>query len=158
MKKLIDIDNFKFKDGKQLLKHLKKNKILFSPWIEDILINKLFKKNNKKFCLYIINVRRDINITTSTTLNMIHKKIKLKNLKLIPPEIAIYSASLINMDNKTGKWFRFATPLNSMVDSDKVPHLPKFGYALGRKFIETYWSYPNAVFYPHNDFIVCKEK
>ena len=85
-------------------------------------------------------------------------ELKLKNLKLIPPEIAIYSASLINIDKKTGKWFRFATPLNSMVDSDKVPHLPKFGYALGRKFIETYWSYPKAVFYPHNDFIVCKEK
>ena len=23
-----------------------------------------------------------------------------------------------------------------------------------KKFIETYWSYPKAIFHPHNDFIV----
>ena len=23
-------------------------------------------------------------------------------------------------------------------------------------FIETYWAYPNAIFHPHNEFIVCK--
>ena len=49
---------------------------------------------------------------------------------------------------------RFATPLNSMVDSDGVPHLPKLGRALGLYFIETYWSYPKAIFHPHNDFVM----
>ena len=43
-----------------------------------------------------------------------------------------------------------------MVDSDKVPHLPKLGSALGKLFIETYWSYPGAIFHPHNDFLVVK--
>ena len=43
-----------------------------------------------------------------------------------------------------------------MIDSDGVPHLPKLGRALNKNFIETYWSYPNAIFHPHNEFIVCK--
>ena len=56
-----------------------------------------------------------------------------------------------------GEWLRFATPLNSMIDEDGVPHLPKLGSALGFLFIETYWSYPDAIFHPHNDFIVLKK-
>ena len=47
---------------------------------------------------------------------------------------------------------------NSMIDNDNIPHLPKLGSALGKLFIETYWSYPDAVFYPHNEFIITKEK
>ena len=30
---------------------------------------------------------------------------------------------------------RFATPFNSLIDSDGVPHLPKLGKALGKYFI-----------------------
>ena len=45
-----------------------------------------------------------------------------------------------------------------MVDTDGVPHLPKLGKALGKFFIETYWSYPKAIFHPHNEFIVLKKK
>ena len=44
-----------------------------------------------------------------------------------------------------------------MIDTDGVPHLPKLGSALGKKFIETYWSYPHAIFHPHNDFVVAKK-
>ena len=62
-----------------------------------------------------------------------------KNLELVPPEVAIYSR-LIFKKQKVGEWIRFATPLNSMIDSDNVPHLPKFGRALGYYFLETYWS------------------
>ena len=51
---------------------------------------------------------------------------------------------------------RFATPFNSLIDSDGVPHLPKLGKALGKMFIETYWSYPKAIFHPHNEFVVMK--
>ena len=59
-------------------------------------------------------------------------------------------------EQKTGEWLRFATPFNSLIDSDGVPHLPKLGKALGKYFIETYWSYPDAVFHPHNEFVVKK--
>ena len=59
-------------------------------------------------------------------------------------------------DQKKGEWLRFAVPMRSMIDSDNVPHLPKLGKALGQYFIETYWSYPKAVFHPHNEFVVMK--
>ena len=74
----------------------------------------------------------------------------------MPPEIAIYSR-LIFKKQKKGEWIRFATPLRSMIDTDGVPHLPKLGKALGIFFLETYWSYPKAIFHPHNEFVVCKK-
>ena len=46
--------------------------------------------------------------------------------------------------------------LNSLVDIDGVPHLPKIGKALGF-FLETYWSYPDAIFHPKNEFIFVKK-
>ena len=57
---------------------------------------------------------------------------------------------------KKGEWLRFATPMNSLIDSDGVPHLPKIGKALNCFFIETYWSYSKAIFHPHNEFVVMK--
>ena len=39
---------------------------------------------------------------------------------LVPPEIAIYTG-LIFKDQKKGEWIRFATPFNSMLDSDNIP-------------------------------------
>ena len=46
--------------------------------------------------------------------------------------------------------------MNSLVDSDNVPHLVKLGKALNSYFIETYWSYPGAIFHPHNEFVFIK--
>ena len=46
--------------------------------------------------------------------------------------------------------------MNSLIDSDGVPHLPKLGKALNSFFIETYWSYSRAIFHPHNEFVVMK--
>ena len=45
-----------------------------------------------------------------------------------------------------------------MIDDDGVPHLPKLGKALGKLFIGTYWSYPEAIFHPHNEFVVSKKE
>ena len=43
-------------------------------------------------------------------------------------------------------------------DSDGSTHLPKIrGKALNKYFIETYWSYPDAVFHPHNEFVAEKK-
>ena len=84
----------------------------------------------------------------------IQKSLKSRNLQIgSAPEVAAVVARLI-MDNsqKVGEWIRFATPLNSMIDTDNVPHLPKFGRALGFYFLETYWSYPKAIFHPKNKF------
>ena len=83
---------------------------------------------------------------------MIYKKAKKLGYDLVPPEIAIYTR-LLYKNQKKGEWLRFATPMNSMVDVDGVPHLPKLGRALGYFFVETYWSYPKAIFHPHNEFV-----
>jgi len=73
----------------------------------------------------------------------------------VEPEIALICRELY-YEQPTGEWLRFATPFNSMVDSDGVSHLPKLGKALNSFFIETYWSYPKAIFHPHNEFVFCK--
>ena len=66
---------------------------------------------------------------------------------------AICQHPLWQENQKKGEWLRFATPMNSMVDVDGVPHLPKLGRALGYFFVETYWSYPKAIFHLHNEFV-----
>ena len=65
----------------------------------------------------------------------------------MPPDIA-FRSRLQYHEQKTGEWLRFATPMNSLIDSDGVPHLPKLGKALNSFFIETYWSYSKAIFHP----------
>ena len=31
-----------------------------------------------------------------------------------------------------------------LIDDDSIPHLPKLGYGLNKKFIETYWAYKKS--------------
>ena len=68
-----------------------------------------------------------------------------------------FPIELIRVKVLKGEWLRIAVPLDSMIDSDGIPHLPKLGQGLNLLFIETYWSYPGAVFHPHNDFLVQKK-
>ena len=145
-----------FRNIHQLIKELKKNNIIVSPWIIDIVKNNKNKIliSKKKIILYKIKVS-ELNFKKPTTLKNIYKKIKLKKYSLVPPDIAL-QARLVYKDQKKGEWLRFATPIKSMIDSDNVPHLPKLGKALGKYFVETYWSYPEAIFHPHNEFIVAK--
>ena len=88
-------------------------------------------------------------------LKAIYKKLKEKKFKCVSPDIALIARLHYN-EQKSGEWLRFATPMKSMIDTDNVPHLPKLGKALGKYFLETYWSYPGAIFHPHNEFIVMK--
>ena len=69
------------------------------------------------------------------------------------PEVAL--ALRFNYDEQpTGEWLRVGTKLDAMIDSDGVPHLPKLGKALGKYYLESYWSYPQAIFHPHNEFVL----
>ena len=143
-----------FKNISQCIKVLKKKNIVLSPWIENIYLN---KKNNiiltrKSYNLYKIKVSK-LGFKKATKLKDIYKLIIRNKYKLVPPEVAL-RARLLYLEQKKGEWLRFATPFNSMIDTDNVPHLPKFGRALGFYFIETYWSYPDAIFHPHNEFVV----
>ena len=146
----------KYKNINQCLNDLKKNKIILSHWIIDIIKNKKnkIKITNTKVKLYRIKVK-NLGFNKPTTLNLIYKKINRLNYKLVPVDIALRSR-LVYRNQKKGEWLRIATQMESMIDSDNVPHLPKLGKALGKFFIETYWSYPGAVFHPHNEFVVCK--
>ena len=153
--KVIDYQNLK--SIKDCLNKNKKNKIYISPWIEDIIENKKnkFTLNKKKVFLYRIKVK-DLGFKKATKLKNIYKKIRLKKFELVTLDQALI-ARVLYKNQKTGEWLRFATPFNSMIDSDGVPHLPKLGKALNKYFIETYWSYPDAIFHPHNEFVVCKK-
>tara|TARA_B110000211_G_scaffold233305_1_gene299159 strand:+ start:8523 stop:9002 length:480 start_codon:yes stop_codon:yes gene_type:complete len=153
----LEIKHFPFKNGKELILELKKNKIILSPWIEDIFEKKKFK-NPKKFLpykIYKIHLKEDLNVNKQIYLKDIYKKLKAKGYKTVEPHFAIYSRLFIK-NLKKGTWIRYATPMNSMIDSDGIPHLPKGGSALGKKFLETYWSYPKAIFHPHNIFFVSR--
>jgi hypothetical protein len=155
----LKINKFPFKEGKNLLIKLKKNKIVVSPWIEEYLLRQIFFSNTHEVCpckLYKIHLKKDLGVKKEIFLKDVYKLIKKNGYQLIRPEIALYSRIFIKQ-KKLGTWIRFATPLNSMIDSDGIPHLPKIGYALNRYFLETYWAYPRAVFHPHNYFIVCKK-
>ena len=154
-KEFLRIKNYPFSTSKELIDEFKKKKIIASLWIEKFLKkNKINKKKDLFPCkLYRLNLRKDLGIKKPTYLRDIHKEIKRKGYNLVEPEIAIYSRLLIKQ-KKPGEWLRFATPLKSMVDGDGIPHLPKIGYGLNKYFIETYWSYPKAIFHPKNDFVV----
>ena len=151
------IPTSKYKDINHLIRDLNKNGYVLSPWIEDIFNNKKnkIKINNKAFNLYKIKVK-NLGFRKPTKLKNIYKKIKLNNFMLVPPVFALRARFFYN-EQKVGEWLRFATSFNSMIDTDIVPHLPKLGKALKRYFIETYWSYPDAIFHPHNEFIVTKK-
>ena len=142
---------------KKYMNLLKKKNVVLSPWIENIVNNKRNKIiiSDNDYYLYRIYVR-DLGFKKATTLKSIYKKIKEYNFELVPPDIAIRTR-LIYLEQKKGEWLRFATPFKSMIDTDNVPHLPKLGSALGKYFIETYWSYPKAIFHPHNEFVVYKK-
>jgi hypothetical protein len=140
----------------QCIQELKKKKVILSPWILDIAKNKKnkIKITKKKVILFRLNLKY-LGLTKPTTLKEVYKKIKKMNYELVPVDIAL-RVRLFYKNQKKGEWLRIATDMKSMIDSDNVPHLPKLGRALGKNFLETYWSYPRAIFHPHNEFVVCK--
>jgi len=149
------INTIKYRNINECIKDFKKKYIL-SPWIIDIvnqIKNHKFDKK-KKYEIHRINVG-NLGFKKPTRLKAIYKQIRLKGYELIEPEVAIYLRCVYTNQPK-GEWLRIAVPFESMIDSDNVPHLPKLGSALGKLFLETYWSYPGAIFHPHNDFLVKK--
>tara|TARA_B100000795_G_scaffold261913_1_gene239214 strand:- start:362 stop:829 length:468 start_codon:yes stop_codon:yes gene_type:complete len=155
MKTYVKIKKFDFQNSKQLIKKIKK-KFILSHWIINTIEKIELKRNiSLPIELVSINLKTDLKINSPEKLKDVYKKLKTKGYKLVAPEIAIYS-SLYLKKQKPGIWLRFAVPLNSMVDDDGIPHLPKIGHGLNKRFIETYWSYKDAIFHPHNNFIVMK--
>lgn len=149
------IKKIPFKNVDACLRQVKKNSFT-SPWIENIFIKKKKIKYSNYKNLEIHRVKlKNLNFKKPTKLKIVYKKFKKLNYELISPEIALY-LRLIYKNQPKGEWLRISVPFDSMIDSDGVPHLPKLGRALGKNFIETYWSYPDAIFHPHNDFLVMR--
>ena len=157
LKKFVNIDTSKYSSIDHCFKELRRRKIVYSAWIENIYKNKRnkIKISKKSYNLYRVKVS-SLGFKKATTLKQIYTKMNRLGLELVNPDVALI-ARLKFKNQKIGEWIRFATPLNSMIDSDGIPHLPKLGQGLGKLFIETYWSYPHAIFHPHNDFVVAKK-
>ena len=123
-----------------------------SEWITDIA-----KKLEVKQHIYPIELFRvktsDLGFNDACKLKKIYEKFNSEGFSTVSPEIAILTRLLYD-EQPNKEWLRIATPLDSMIDSDGIPHLPKLGKGLGMCFIETYWSYPDAIFHPHNEFVV----
>ena len=150
----LKINNYKFVSLKKIgLKRLNSKNFKTSPWINNIIqkYNFTLKKKELPICLVKIKVKA-LGFNKPTQLKKIYTRARKKGYQLVSPEIAIYSRFIFKKQKK-GEWIRFATPLKSMIDTDGVPHLPKIGKALGTLFLETYWSYPKAIFHPKNEFI-----
>ena len=149
------IKKIPFENVGTCLKQVKKKSVI-SPWIEDIFLKKKKIRYSKyqNFEIHRLTLKK-IGFKKATKLKEVYKVFKKLNFELVPPEIAIY-LRLVYVKQPKGEWLRISVPFNSMIDSDGVPHLPKLGKALGKFFLETYWSYPDAIFHPHNEFLVIK--
>ena len=150
------IDKFDCKDIQKYITELTSKNYILSEWILDVFKDYKSKIKVDEFPIILHRVFvKDLGISEPTTLKEIYNRLEKKGFDLVPPELVLI-ARLNYDEQKTGEWLRFATPFNSLVDSDSVPHLPKLGKALNKFFIETYWSYPEAIFHPHNEFVVKK--
>ena len=150
------IKECKFRNMSECVEMLLKKNYQVSHWIRDIAKRTETDFKNIKFPVTLIRVKvSELGIKSATTLKTIYNLLENNNFKLVDPLIAINSRFYYDEQPK-GEWLRFAVPFNSMIDSDGVPHLPKLGQGLGMYFLETYWSYPDAIFHPHNEFVVQK--
>jgi len=123
-----------------------------SEWIVDIAKKLYVQQHIYPIELYRVKAS-NLGFNKAYKLKDIYEEFSLKGFKTVSPEIAILTRLLYD-EQPNKEWLRIATPLRSMIDSDGIPHLPKLGKGLGLYFIETYWSYPDAIFHPHNEFIV----
>jgi hypothetical protein len=150
------IKECKFSNMNECVESLLKKNYQVSHWIKDIAKRTKTDLENIKFPIILTRIRvSELGIKSATTLKTIYNLLEKENFKLINPLISINLRFYYDEQPK-GEWLRIAVPFNSMIDSDGVPHLPKLGHGLGMHFLETYWSYPDSIFHPHNEFIVQK--
>ena len=148
------IENFQFKSCQDGVEKLQDKNYVLSEWIKDIFAKPQAAEIDVSLPVKLLRIKvSDFGYQEPTTLGEFYSKLPENGLGLVSPKAALQSRFIYD-EQPVGEWLRFATPILSMVDSDGVPHLPKLGKALGLYFIETYWAYENAVFHPHNEFVV----
>ena len=148
------INEIKYKNLNNCVESLINEKYIVSHWIIDIAKKTKTDFNKIKFPIELVRVKvSELGVNEPTTLKKIYELLNINKLMPLDPLVAVFTRFLYDEQTK-GEWLRMAVPFDSMIDSDGVPHLPKLGHALNLFFIETYWSYPEAIFHPHNDFVV----
>jgi|TARA_B100002003_G_C14063893_1_gene512066 hypothetical protein len=151
------IKEVKYGNMHECVELLQKKNYIVNHWIRDIAKRTKTDITSIKFPVELIRVKvSDLGIKNPTTLKEIYNLLEKKELQPIDPLIAI-NARFHYDEQPKGEWLRMAVPFDSMIDSDGIPHLPKLGQGLNLLFLETYWSYPGAIFHPHNDFVVQKK-
>jgi hypothetical protein len=152
------IESLKHENMFECVKLLEKEKYIVSHWIKDISKKTKSDISKIKFPLELYRIKlSDLGLIKPTILEEVYKALDHHGFEPIDPLIAI-NTRFIYDEQSTGEWLRIAVPFDSMIDSDGIPHLPKLGQGLNLLFIETYWSYPGAIFHPHNDFIVQRKQ
>lgn len=150
------INKISHKSFQEIIDNFKKQNIQISPWINNIFKRKDFNVQKIKLPLNLYRVSlQNLGFKGPTELQQVYETARLKNFNLVDPILALVCRELYT-EQPTGEWLRFATPFDSMIDSDGVSHLPKLGKALNLYFVETYWSYPKAIFHSHNEFVFSK--
>jgi len=148
------IETLHYPQGCDYVSHLLKKGYRVSEWIQDIFSEERGRDVSFLSPMVLSRVTvSDFGFREPVALQEIYEAFPSHGYALVPPEVALH-CRLIYDEQPAGEWLRFATPMGSMIDSDGVPHLPKLGKALGLFFIETYWAYEQAVFHPHNEFVV----
>ena len=143
-----------YTNGKQYCDALIKRGYRLSDWIINIASRSDFPIDTTAWPLPLVRVSLGLlGFEGPTTLKDFYSAADGEGFENPSPEAAL--ALRFNYDEQPiGEWLRVATKMDQMVDSDKVPHLPKLGKALNHFYIETFWAYPNAVFHPHNEFVM----
>jgi len=146
------VDEFKYGSVSDCINELEQKNYKVSEWIKDIGTRLKVEPRDYPVNLFRIKVS-DFGFAETCKLKDIYEAFSSQGYKTVSPDIAILTRFLYD-DQPNAEWLRIATPFDSMVDSDNMPHLPKLGRGLGMHFIETYWSYRDAIFHPHNEFVV----
>ena len=153
MKKWCDLIVDENKTAPKLVVELLSEGFKISDWIIDVSCN-LNSNLKGKYELWSVSLG-GLGFTGPTKISDFYSKLNQEGYGTVPPEISLILRKNYT-DQPKAEWLRIATPLDAMIDSDGTPHLPKLGSALGNFYVETYWAWPNAIFHPHNEFIVEK--
>lgn len=146
------VQRFDYNSVSECISKLKEDGYKVSEWITDVGNRLEVKSHNYPVDLFRVKVS-DLGFDSACKLKDIYQELFAKGFNTVSPDIAILTRFLYD-EQPNGEWLRIATPFDSMTDSDGIPHLPKLGRGLGMYFIETYWSYRDAIFHPHNEFLV----
>jgi len=153
MEKWIDLEMINKQSAAEIVVELMADGFKLSDWIIDISL-RLNSEVKDSYELWMVSLD-DFGFSGPTKIKDFYAKLESEGYCTVAPEVA-FKLRKVYTDQKSTEWMRIATPLDSMVDRDGVPHLPKLGSALGNLYIETYWAWPEAIFHPHNQFIVEK--